>query len=59
MCSGAILELLPEYNAGRGTAPFGAPVIRHFMGEQKTFRRSEICRQDREMSWEEALGCRW
>ncbi len=59
VCSGAILELPPEYNAGRGTAPYGAPVIRHFMGEQKTFRKSEICRQFREMSWEEATACRW
>ena len=58
VCSGAILDLPPEYNAGRGTAPWGDPAIRHFMGEQKTFRQEPIVRYFRELPWEEVRPCR-
>ena len=40
VCSGSILFLPREYNAGRGTEPYGTPFIRHFMGEGKTYRNS-------------------
>lgn len=53
ICSGAVYDLPAEYNAGRGTEPYGEPVIRHFMGEQATFRDSEICRCWRALPWEE------
>ena len=53
ICSGAVYDLPAEYNAGRGTEPYGEPVIRHFMGEQATFRDSEICRYWRALPWEE------
>lgn len=59
ICSGSVLDLPREYNAGRGTEPYGPPKIRHFMGEQATFRESEICRMFRDMPWEEAMRCRW
>ena len=52
ICSGAVYELPAEYNAGRGTEPYGDPVIRHFMGEQATFRQSEICRYFTDLPWE-------
>ena len=58
VCSGAILPLPPEYNAGRGTAPWGEPAIRHFMGAQKTFRQEPIVRYFRELPWEEVRACR-
>lgn len=53
ICSGAVYDLPAEYNAGRGTEPYGSPVIRHFMGEQATFRDSGICRYWRSLPWEE------
>lgn len=53
VCSGAILDLPPEFNAGRGTAPWGEPAIRHFMGEQKTFRDEPVVRYFRALPWEE------
>lgn len=53
ICSGAILELPREWNAGKGTEPYGEPVIRHFMAESATFRDSEICRHWRDLPWEE------
>lgn len=59
VCSGAVRDLPREYNAGRGTEPYGAPVIRHFMGEQLTYRESEIYRRYAAMSWEEARACRY
>lgn len=52
VCSGAVYDLPAEYNAGRGTEPYGEPVIRHFMGEQATFRDSEICRRFAAMPWD-------
>ena len=53
VCSGAVYELGAEWNAGRGTEPYGDPVIRHFMGEQATFRQSKICRRYAAMPWSE------
>ena len=53
VCSGAILDLPPEFNAGRGTAPWGEPAIRHFKGEQKTFRDEPVVRRFRALPWEE------
>lgn len=53
VCSGGILRLPQEYNAGRGTAPYGRAVIRHFMGEQKTYRTTEIYHRFVEMPWSE------
>lgn len=58
VCSGAILDLPPEFNAGRGTAPWGDPAIRHFMGEQKTFRDEPVVRHFRALPWEEVRPCR-
>lgn len=58
VCSGGILGLPREYNAGRGTEPYGDPVIRHFMGEQATYRDEPIVRHYRELPWEEVLRCR-
>ena len=56
ICSGAVLELPPEYNAGRGTAPWAdPPKIRHYMGEQKTYRFEKIPRHYRELPWEAVL----
>lgn len=51
VCSGAVYELPAEYNAGRGTEPYGEPVIRHFMGEQATYRKSEIYAYFRDLEW--------
>lgn len=51
VCSGAILSLPSEYNAGRGTEPYGDPVIRHFMGEQATYRDSDIYKHFKKMPW--------
>lgn len=59
VCSGAILALPPEFNAGRGTAPFGDPAIRHFMGEQKTFRQEPVVQYFRALPWEEVRQCRF
>lgn len=53
VCSGSILPLPPEYNAGAGTRPWGEPVIRHFMGEQSTYRSEPIVRHFREMPWKD------
>lgn len=53
VCSGGILRLPQEYNAGRGTKPWGKPVIRHFMGEQNTYRNTEIYHRFLEMPWSE------
>ena len=57
ICSGAVYTLPPEWNAGRGTEPYGAPVIRHFMGEQATYRSSEIYLRYQAMRWEEVRPC--
>lgn len=59
VCSGGVFELPHEFNAGRGTEPYGEPYIRHFMGEQATYREEEIVKHFREMSWEEARRCRY
>jgi lipopolysaccharide biosynthesis glycosyltransferase len=53
VCGGNFLELPPEYNAGKATAPYGDPVIRHFMNERKTYRDSEIYRYYRDLPWSE------
>ena len=52
-CSGSVLQLPAEYNAGRGTLPWGEPIIRHFMGEQSTFRNDPIVKRFRAMPWSE------
>ena len=57
ICSGSVLWLPREYNAGIGTEPYGEPIVRHFMAESKTYRESEIYKRFRDMSWEEAR--RW
>lgn len=57
VCSGAILELPPEYNAGNGTMPFGDPIIRHYMGEQRSFRQEPVVKYFRDLSWE-VVPCR-
>lgn len=53
ICSGSVLWLPREYNAGIGTEPYGDPVVRHFMAESKTYRQSEIYRHFRDLPWEE------
>lgn len=53
ICSGAVLWLPREWNAGIGTEPYGEPVIRHFMAESKTYRQSEIYQRFAAMPWEE------
>lgn len=53
VCSGCFLTLPPEYNAGIGTEPYGDPIIRHFMAEQKTYRQSEIFQHFKNMPWDE------
>ena len=58
ICSGAVLWLPREWNAGKGTEPYGEPVIRHFMAESKTYRDSEIYKRFDAMTWKEARGCR-
>ena len=52
-CSGAVLWLPREYNAGIGTEPYGDPVVRHFMAESKTYRDSEIYKHFAALPWEE------
>ena len=52
-CSGAVLWLPREWNAGIGTEPYGDPIIRHFMAESRTYRQSEIYRRFAAMPWEE------
>ena len=54
VCSGAVLELPREYNAGRSTEPYAPPVIRHYMGESD-FRGDEVAARYRRMTWEEVL----
>ena len=54
-CSGSILELPRAYNAGRGTEPYGEPIIRHFMGEHNYWRISAQYTHYRDLSWEVAL----
>lgn len=58
ICSGSVLWLPREWNAGKGTEPYGEPIIRHFMAESKTYRQSEIYRRFAAMSWEEVRLCR-
>ena len=53
ICSGAVLWLPREYNAGTGTEPYGEPMIRHFMAESKTYRESEIYKRFAALPWEE------
>ena len=53
VCSGAVLWLPREYNAGIGTEPYGEPIIRHFMAESATYRDSEIYRHFSVLPWEE------
>ena len=53
VCSGCVYELPAEYNAGRGTEPYGPPVIRHFMGEQLIYRDSDIYNHFAALPWEE------
>ena len=57
VCSGAVLWLPREYNAGIGTEPYGEPIVRHFMAESKTYRDSEIYKHFRDMPWGEVR--RW
>lgn len=57
VCGWSVLPLPPEYNAGRGTMPWNEPVIRHFMGEQATFRQEPVPRYFRELDWEIVLRC--
>ena len=52
-CSGAVLWLPREWNAGKGTEPYGEPVVRHFMAESATYRDSDIYKHFRDMPWEE------
>lgn len=52
-CSGAVLWLPREWNAGKGTEPYGEPVVRHFMAESATYRDSDIYRHFRDLPWEE------
>lgn len=54
-CSGAIFELPREYNAGRGTVPYGEPIIRHFMGEHQNWKISTQYTHYFNMPWEVAL----
>lgn len=53
ICSGSVLWLPREYNAGKGTEPYGRPVIRHFMAESKTYRDGEIYKHFAALPWEE------
>ena len=55
ICEGSILFLPREYCAGKGTEPYGAPYIRHFMGEGATYRNSEIYKYWDSMTWEAVL----
>lgn len=54
-CSGSIFELPREYNCGRGTEPYGEPIIRHFMGEHNYWRISGEYSHYRDLAWEVAL----
>ena len=58
ICSGAVLWLPREWNAGKGTEPYGDPIIRHFMAESKTYRQSDIYRRFDAMPWEEVRSWR-
>ena len=53
VCSGAVLWLPREYNAGIGTEPYGEPIIRHFMAESATYRGSEIYRRYAALPWDQ------
>lgn len=53
ICSGSVLWLPREYNAGRGTEPYGNPIIRHFMGEHENWKVSECWKKYNEMPWSE------
>ena len=51
-CSGSVHWLPREWNAGKGTEPYGDPVIRHFMAESLTYRDGEIYKYYRDLPWE-------
>lgn len=53
ICSGGVVWLPREYNAGKGTEPYGDPIVRHFMGESKTYRNEEIYKHYASIPWEE------
>lgn len=52
LCSGSVHWLPREWNAGKGTEPYGDPVIRHFMAESLTYRDGEIYEYYRDLPWE-------
>lgn len=54
VCSGSVLELPREYNAGRSTEPYAPPKIRHYMGEQD-FRGDAVAAYYRDLPWEDVL----
>lgn len=53
VCNGSFYELPPEYNAGKGTEPYGKPFIRHYMGEKARMEREAAFRLYRDMDWHE------
>ena len=58
LCSGSVHWLPREWNAGKGTEPYGDPVIRHFMAESATYRASGIYTYFRDLPWESARSGR-
>ena len=55
VCGCAVLDLPREYNAGKGTLPYGEPIIRHWMGEHDIWLDDPLVEKYRSMSWEEVL----